>query len=53
MNKDTIITLANEFVNNSPNNYIEAETALSPKCAGMKIYQVPIFAFGSANDELY
>jgi epoxyqueuosine reductase QueG len=53
VNKNAIITLAEKFVSDSPNNYITEETALNPNCAGMKIYEAPIFAFGSANDELY
>ena len=53
MNKNDIITLAAEFIYNSPNNYITEEAALHPRCVGMKIYEAPIFAFGSADDELY
>ncbi|MCL2703192.1 MAG: 4Fe-4S binding protein [Defluviitaleaceae bacterium] len=53
MIKDDIITLAEKFIENSPNNYITEEIALHPRCAGMKIYEAPIFAFGSADDGLY
>lgn len=53
MNKDDVIKLAEKFVYESHDNYITEEIALSPKCVGMKIYEAPIFAFGSANDELY
>jgi len=53
MNNDDIVMLAEEFINNSSNNYISKENALHPKCVGIKIYETPIFAFGSADDELY
>jgi len=53
MNKNNIITLAEEFINNSSDNYISKETALHPKCVGLKIYEAPIFAFGLVDDEIY
>ena len=53
MNKNDIIKLAKEFINNASNNYISEEIALHPKCVDMKIYEAPIFAFGAADDELY
>ena len=53
MNKEDIIALAGKFINESPNNYIGEETALNPRCVGMKIYEPPIFAFGFADDSLY
>jgi epoxyqueuosine reductase QueG len=53
MNKNDIIMLAEKYINDSPGNYITEEAALNPKCAGMKIYESPIFAFGSADDEIY
>ena len=53
MNKEDIITLAERFINDSPNNFITEINALHQECAGMKIYEAPIFAFGSADDGLY
>ena len=53
VNRDDIITLAESFVKNAPENYITEENATHPDYAGMKIYEAPIFAFGSADDELY
>lgn len=50
---EDIIMLSEKFINDSPNNYIDEETALNPRCAGIKIYEAPIFAFGAASDELY
>ena len=53
MDKNDITILAEKFINDSPGNYITEKTALSPRCVGLKIYEAPIFAFGSADDELY
>jgi len=53
MNKNDIIKLAEEFINNASNNYISEEIALHPTCVDMKIYEAPILAFGAADDELY
>jgi len=53
LNREDIILSAAEYVNSSPNNYIAEDIALSPKCVGMKIFEVPIFAFGPADDNLY
>jgi len=53
MNKKEIVSLAGEFINHSPNNFITKEAALNPKCINMRIYEPPIFAFGEADDALY
>ena len=53
MTKEKLISLAGQYIESSPNNRITDKTALHPSCAGMRIYEVPIFAFGPANDELY
>ena len=53
MNRDDMIVLAERFIKDSPDNYITEEVALHPRCTGIKIYEAPIFAFGSADDELY
>ena len=53
MNRNDIISLAEAFISDSPNNYITEEIALSSECIGIKIYEAPIFTFGSPNDELY
>jgi len=53
LNRADIISFATEFVNNSPKNYIAEGIALNPRCVGMKIFDSPIFAFGSADDDLY
>jgi len=53
INRDDMITLAEKFINDSPNNYISEKIALNPKCVGMKIYESPVFALGTPHDELY
>ena len=45
MNKEGVIKLARKFVCEFPGNYITEEIAVSPKCVGIKIYEVLIFAF--------
>ena len=52
-NKEDIIKLAENFINNNPSNHISKEAAIHPSCAGMQIYDAPIFAFGCADDALY
>ena len=51
--KNELLNLAEKFISNSPNNCISKETALSPSCVALKIYEAPIFAFGSVDEELY
>ena len=53
MTKNHIITLAEKFISETHSNYITEDIALSPKCTGIKIYEAPIFALGSVDDELY
>ena len=51
MNKLKIIKLSQEFVRNSELNYVSKDLAISEELIGMKIFEDPIFAFGSADDE--
>jgi epoxyqueuosine reductase QueG len=53
MNKDSIISITEQYIDNSPDNYIREGNAINPECVGLKIYDSPIFAFGLADDELY
>jgi len=53
MDRDEIIASAEKFTQESPGNYISDKIAINPNCSGMKIFDSPIFAFGSADDELY
>ena len=53
MTKIEIIKLAARHTEESPLNYITEEAAIAPKYAGMRIFDAPILAFGSADDEIY
>jgi epoxyqueuosine reductase QueG len=53
MNKTDICKAAAQFVENEKDNYITKEFALSAEIIGMKIFEEPIFAFGSAADPYF
>lgn len=53
MNKCEIIESACRFSEESEHNYISREKAISDKVVGLKIFDAPIFAFGSADDERF
>ncbi|MDD4803312.1 MAG: 4Fe-4S binding protein [Syntrophomonas sp.] len=51
MDRQSLINKASYFINNSEDNYITDSIAISKNVVGMKIFEEPIFAFGSADDE--
>jgi len=51
MNKQDIIKIASDFVENSEYNYISNEIAISKNVVGMKIFETPIFGFAPSDDE--
>lgn len=53
MNKTDIREVAAHFVETTKDNYIAKEIALSPQVIGMKIFEEPIFSFGSATDPYF
>lgn len=53
MNKQDLIKIAEDFVEHSEDNYITKEIAISENVVGMKIFDAPIFAFASADDEYF
>jgi epoxyqueuosine reductase len=53
MDKQDLIKSAENFVENSQDNYISKEKAISENVVGMRIYDAPIFAFASAEDEYF
>lgn len=53
MNKQDLIRLAECYIENAENNYVSKERAISDKTVGLKIFDYPIFAFGSADDEYF
>lgn len=53
LNKHNLVFMASHFVENSEENVITKDLALSETIIGMKIFEAPIFAFGAADDEYY
>ncbi len=53
MNKQYLIKIASDFVENSKDNYIANEIAISENVVEMKIFEAPIFAFGASDDEYF
>ncbi|MFX4263445.1 4Fe-4S binding protein [Pelotomaculum propionicicum] len=53
MDKQDLIKAAEYFVENSEENYITREIAISENVVELKIYEAPIFAFGAADDECF
>jgi epoxyqueuosine reductase QueG len=53
MDKEYLVELAKDFIENSEDNYISKEIAISENVVGMKIFEAPIFSFGSADDEYF
>ncbi|CAB1244049.1 hypothetical protein CLOSBL3_10840 [Clostridiaceae bacterium BL-3] len=53
MNRQDLIKAAEDFVENSKYNYIGKKEAISEDVIGMKIFEKPILAFGSASDEYF
>ncbi len=51
MKKQDLITKASCFIENSEDNYIKKEIAISDAVVGMKIFDNPIFAFGDTEDK--
>jgi len=50
MNNLDIIEISKEFIQSSEYNYISKNDAITEELVGMKIFDNPIFAFGSAED---
>lgn len=53
MDKKEIKSIAADYIKNSNDNYINEKYAISKKLIGTKIFNIPIFSFGSADDELF
>ena len=53
MKRQDLIKAASFFVENSEDNYITKQIAISENVVGMKIFEAPIFAFGAADDEYF
>jgi hypothetical protein len=53
MDKQDLIKIASSFVENSKDNRISKQIALSETVVGMKMFKTPIFAFGAADDDYF
>ncbi len=53
MDKQDLIEIASSFVENSKDNLITKQVALSETVVGMKMFEAPIFAFGAADDKCF
>lgn len=53
MNKEELIRISSDFVNNSESNIITEEIAISKEVVGMKIFEAPIFGFAATEDEYF
>lgn len=53
MNKEQLIKSAAQFIQDSEDNYITEQIALSEDVIGMKIFEEPIFTFGDADDDYF
>ncbi len=51
MLESEIIKITSDFIEKSEGNYISEKNAISEELVGMKIFEEPIFAFGSADDD--
>lgn len=53
MNKTAICTAVSHFVETSEYNHVAQEIAISPQVAGIKMFEEPVLAFGSADDPYF
>lgn len=53
MEKQNLIDEAAAYIEHSSDNYISSEIAISEKVIGLKLFEAPVFAFGSADDEYF
>src|SRR5665647_2224877 len=53
MNKQQLTDLATDFVLSSEDNYINKKNAITRDLIGLKIFEAPIFGFGSSTDEYF
>lgn len=53
MTKQQIIQAAENFTDHSKDNYISEEIAISQKSINLRMYEMPIFAFASAEDAYF
>ncbi|MDR3355189.1 MAG: hypothetical protein LBO21_09135, partial [Synergistaceae bacterium] len=50
---DDILDFINRRIDEHGGNYIDAETAIAPELAGMKIFDSPLIGVASSDDEIF
>lgn len=53
MNRELIIAMATNFVEEAVANRVARDVAISPDLAGMRMFQAPIFGFGAVDDPYF
>lgn len=53
MDKTYLIKTAGNFIEHAPGNCISEEIAISKNSVGLNLFDAPVFAFGSADDEYF
>lgn len=53
MEKKDLIKAAADYIEQAPDNHISEEIAISRESVGLKLFDTPVFAFGSAEDEYF
>lgn len=53
MHKDDIIKMASDFSEQSAENYVSAKAAISENLIGLKMFEAPLLAVGSAADAMF
>ena len=53
MTKEELERKVEVFVNASPMNYVSEEEALALDCIGLKMYEPPIWGYGTADDKMF
>ena len=53
LGKNILLDAASRFLDESPVNYLDKETALQPDLAGMRFYDAPLMAVAAAGDPIF
>lgn len=53
MNFETLKHTAAKHLSEHPHNYVQAQDAIRDELIGIRIYDDPVFAVGTANDPLF
>lgn len=53
MEKEKWIRMAADYVDTAEENRVQAQDAIKPELAGMRMFEAPVIVFGSADDPLF